>query len=73
METQSRAEEFRRISLIANGKIPVSEESPVFNLFSARKQLAQKIKDGDLLEDSREYGIEMLEVINNNIKKYLVL
>ena len=70
METQK---EHKRIITIAHSKIPVSEESAVFSLFSARKQLAQKIKDGDLLEDSKEYGIQMLEHIEEKIKEYLLL
>jgi hypothetical protein len=73
METQSKAEEYRRVCLIATSKIPVSEESLVFNLFSARKQLAQNIKDGDLLEDNKEYVVEMLRHIENTIKEYLLL
>ena len=73
METQSRAEEYRRISLIAHGRIPVSEESPVFNLFAQRREIAKKIKYADFPIETKDHVFAMLDKIEEQIKDYLFL
>jgi hypothetical protein len=73
MKTQSKAEEYRRINLIANGRIPVAEESPIFNLFSARREVARRLKDDEYSEEQRQYVLETFEDIESKIKEYLLL
>ena len=73
METQSKAEEYRRISLITNGRIPVSEESPVFNLFAQRREVSGRLTDGNYSEELKEYAFGVLYTIEDNIKEYLLL
>lgn len=73
MEAQRRFAEFSKIALIANGKIPVSEESPVFNLFSARRDVARRLKDDDYSEQQRQHVLLVFEDINDEIREYLLL
>ena len=72
MEAQSTIKELQRIERIAYGKIPVSEESSIFNLFAERRELCLKalktITDAD-----RQHIMNYLEHIEDNIKQYLCL
>jgi len=69
---QSNIKEFERITRIAHGKIPVSEESSVFSLFSARREVCKKLGK-TMTEADRQYVINYLEDIEDNIKLYLCL
>lgn len=66
-------EEFAKICKIAYSKIPVAEESSVFNLFSARREIARRLKDDNYNEEQRSYILLELEKINDLIKEYFLL
>lgn len=70
---ESKAEELRRISNIANGKIPVSEESAVYYIFEERRKLCEAIlsdlKEDDLFPHYTDY----LDSLERLIKNYLCL
>jgi hypothetical protein len=72
METQSKAEEYRRVCLIATSKIPVSEESLVFNLFTCRKELA-KVFLKSQSDINQEMLLEEIKYTEDKIKEYLYL
>ena len=67
------SKQIEKISRISHGKIPVAEDSPVFNLFAQRREIARKIKEGDFNEDSGQYAFEVLYSIEDRIKEYLYL
>lgn len=70
---QSNIKEFERINRIANSKIPVSEESSVFNLFAERKKLVGRICRDMLTEEDRKLLLEQLNYVEDRIKEYLCL
>lgn len=70
---EAKSKEFEKISRISHGKIPVSEDSPVFNLFAQRREIARKIQEDDFNEDSRQYAFEVFYSIEDRIKEYLYL
>lgn len=69
----SKIKEFEKICKIAYNKIPVSEESSVFNLFSARREIARRLKDDNYNEEQKSYILLEFEKINDLIKQYFLL
>lgn len=72
METKSTAGELQRIQRIADGKIPVSEESSVFKFFFRRKEIAKvffKLQS----DNNQEILLEEIRYIEDKIKEYLCL
>jgi len=69
---QNNIKEFERITRIAHGKIPVSEESSVFSLFSARREVCKSLRK-TMVETDRQYYLNYLEKIEDNIRLYLCL
>lgn len=65
--------QLEKLAIITHGRIPVSEESPVFGLFLERRKLAIKIKDKEYSEESLQYVFLTLEDVENKIKEYLCL
>lgn len=59
-------EQLERILIIANLEIPVTKDSPCYNLFEQRKFMAQQFQ-----EDKYNIYIEYVEHCNELIKKYL--
>jgi hypothetical protein len=47
---ESKVKELERISRIAYGKIPVSEESAVFSLFAERREVCKRIINEEISE-----------------------
>jgi hypothetical protein len=72
METQSRAEEYRRISLIAHSRIPVAEDSPIFNLFAQRREICKRLEKTQTDLD-RKQSVEYLDYVETKIKQYFLL
>ena len=64
---------FQRINQIAHAKLPVSEESPIFNLFAQRREIAKKIKYADFPMETKDHVFAMLDKIEEQIKDYLAL
>ena len=73
MEAQSRAEELKRVEKIANGKIPVSEESPIYRHFYERRYKCDRALKGDYSPEQLDLIFLDIEYIENDIKKYLGL
>ena len=69
---ENNIEEFERITRIAHGKIPVSEESSVFSLFSARRETCKRMTS-KFIEVDMLYYIDYLNKLEDNIKLYLFL
>lgn len=69
---ESKFEELKRVSSIAKGKIPVSEDSPVYNLFAERREICRRMTN-QLIEVDMPYYINYLNKIEENIKIYLCL
>jgi len=65
---QSKAKELERINTIANSRIPVSEESAVFNLFTERKKVAKSILENDYLIETKECLTQYFEQIEERLK-----
>ncbi len=65
--------EFKKISRIAYSKIPVSEDSPVYNLFAERRKLAERLNRDMLTEEDNKKLLEYFNYIEEQIKKYLCL
>lgn len=71
---QNNFTEYKRIARIAHGKIPVSEDSPMFNLFAERRKIAQYISDSNLPGETNIFHVKKcLEEIEDRIKQYLWL
>ena len=69
---QSNIKEFTRINNIAHAKIPVSEESSVFNLFAQRREVCKKLSEAQ--EGTyRDIMLTNLSYLEDNIKLYLCL
>ena len=73
MENKVISEEYTRLNEIAHSKIPVSEDSPIYNFFAERRKVAEKLRNSMLTEESRQYIINYLEKIEEQIKAYLCL
>jgi len=73
MEAQSNIENLNKLQKIAHGKIPVSEDSPIYNHFLQRRQLAIRLNRGMLTEDNREDLLEIFKCTEDKIKQYLCL
>lgn len=72
MEAQSNVRQLEKITRIAHGRIPVSEESSVFNLFAQRREVCKKIIEYGA-NINTEVLLQYLEKIEENIKQYLCL
>lgn len=68
---ESTIEDYKRIRLIAVGEIPVSKDSPVYNLFQYRKEWCKNYTQTS--EKSHDLFIDGLAHIENKIKEYLLL
>ena len=62
------SEEYARLNEIVYSKIPVSEDSPIYNFFSARREICKT-----MVETDRQCYLDYLEKIEDNIKQYLLL
>lgn len=69
---ENKVEELERITRIAHGKIPVSEESAVFNLFARRKEIA-KVFLKSQSDINQEMLLSEIKYTEDNIKLYLCL
>ena len=49
------SEEYTRLNEIVHSKIPVSEDSPIYNFFAERRKVAEKLRNNILTEE--EYKI----------------
>ena len=65
-------ERLKKIEGIAHSKIPVSEESFMYQLFRERRHICQTFNKG-LTENDMKYYTEYLEVLQNKIKSCLYL
>ena len=45
------SEEYARLNEIARSKIPVSEDSPIYNFFAERRKVAEKLRNNMLTEE----------------------
>ena len=45
------SEEYTRLNEVARSKIPVSEDSPIYNFFAERRKLAEKLRNNMLTEE----------------------
>ena len=67
------SEEYTRLNEIAHSKIPVSEDSPIYNFFAERRKIAEKLRNNMITEENRQNVINYLEKIEEQIKAYLLL
>ena len=44
-------EEYARLNEIVYSKIPVSEDSPIYNFFAERRKVAEKLRNNMLTEE----------------------
>lgn len=63
----------RNINIIINQEIPVLPTHPVYSLFGARKEIAEKVIGAELNSQEEEMLLDAIEMYNSNIKKYLGL
>ena len=45
------SEEYARLNEIVHSKIPVSEDSPIYNFFAERRKVAEKLRNNILTEE----------------------
>ena len=45
------SEEYTRLNEIVHSKIPVSEDSPIYNFFAERRKIAEKLRNNMLTEE----------------------
>ena len=45
------SEEYARLNEIVRSKIPVSEDSPIYNFFAERRKVAEKLRNNILTEE----------------------
>ena len=45
------SEEYTRLNEVARSKIPVSEDSPIYNFFAERRKVAEKLRNNMLTEE----------------------
>jgi hypothetical protein len=69
---ESNIQQMERISKIAYGRISVSEDSPVFNLFAERREVCKNIIK-TTTEMNTAYLLDYLEKVEGEIKLYLWL
>ena len=69
---QSNIKEFERITKIAHGRIIVSEESPIYNLFAQRREACKKLSEAQQ-GTYRDIMLTNLSYLEDNIKLYLCL
>ena len=62
-----------KLEKVARAKIPVSEECPAYNLFTARREVAIRLVKGNYNEDQTEYIFSMFDDLNNKIKEYFLI
>ena len=67
------SEEYARLNEIARSKIPVSEDSPIYNFFAERREVTKKLINSELTEEEKFYTLSFLSYLENNIKNYLWL
>jgi hypothetical protein len=67
---ESKVKELERISRIAYGKIPVSEESAVFSLFAERREVCKRIINEEV---NLEFALKTVYYYNELIKQRLWL
>jgi len=70
MEQQGK--EFDRVVSIAYSKIPVAEDSPVFNLFAQRREICKRLEKTQTDLD-RKQSVEYLDYVETKIKQYFLL
>lgn len=68
-QINERLEKFERI---AHSKIPVSEESFMYQLFRERRHICKTLNE-ELTESDREYHMKYLETLEDQIKSCLYL
>ena len=61
------SEEYTRLNEIVHSKIPVSEDSPIYNFFAERRKVAEKLRNNMLTEEeykrvSENWDKQSLEV-----------
>ena len=66
-------EYYLRFQQIAGARIPVAEDSPVYNLFAERRKLAERLNRDMLTEEDNKKLLEYFNYIEEQIKKYLCL
>jgi hypothetical protein len=69
---ENKVKELERITRIAHGKIPVSEESSVFNLFAERREVCRSLLK-NITDLERNLQHKVLNRLEDNIKLYLCL
>jgi hypothetical protein len=62
-----------KLERVLTAKIPVSEESPIYKYFSARRNIAKTIRYSAFDESVVNRLLEEFDLINNEIKEYLYL
>ena len=67
------SEEYLRFQQIKGAKIPVAEDSPMYNLFAERRKLAERINRDMLTEEDSKKLLEYFNYIEEQIKNYLYL
>jgi len=64
-------EKYKRITLIGISKIPVSEDSPIYNLFQYRRELCKRF--GEPQSENNFKFEEAFNRVEEKIKEYLNL
>ena len=67
------SEEYLRFQQIKGARIPVAEDSPMYNLFAERRKLAERINRDMLTEEDSKKLLEYFNYIEEQIKNYLYL
>ena len=67
------SEEYLRFQQIKGARIPVAEDSPIYNLFAERRKLAERLNRDMLTEEDNKKLLEYFNYIEEQIKKYLCL
>lgn len=67
------SEEYLRFQQIKVARIPVAEDSPIYNLFAERRKLAERINRDMLTEEDNKKLLEYFHYIEEQIKNYLYL
>lgn len=67
------SEEYLRFQQIKGARIPVAEDSPMYNLFAERRKLVERINRDMLTEEDSKKLLEYFHYIEKQIKNYLYL
>jgi len=67
------SEEYLRFQQIKGARIPVAEDSPMYNLFAERRKLAERINRDMLTEEDSKKLLEYFNYIEEQIKNYSYL